>query len=596
MGKQIHPARFAQLSSKSIRFVLLSLSLVMALLIIPLYSPAQAQAPSVISAQGQGVWYTVQTGDWLSRIAAHFNTTVAAIVQSNHLRDPNLIYAGQRLWIPGANATATPIPTPTATSTPTNNGFWYTVQAGDWLGKLAARFHTTVAAIAQANQIHNLNWIYVGQRLWVPGQSGTPTPAITPTGTTTATSTPAITATTVPTATPTPANSGFWYTVQSGDWLSAIATRYGVAVAAIVQANHLSNPNRLVVGQRLWIPASGSAPPNTPVAFDYGFNVDPWQGHLEAIAGKVQDAGFHWVKFQLPWKDVERDGHGMFHWDRIDTIVDGLHNAGLKIIVSIAKAPPWARPGNADLTVDGPPADNQTFADFVGAFAQRYKGRVQAVELWNEPNLNSEWGKEPISAQRYVHLLCKGYAAVKAKAPGMTVLSAGLAPTGVNDGIIAVNDRVYLQRMYWDGAQQCFDALGAHPSGYNNPPNARFGYTDASEPSFKNDPSFFFQETLLRYRRIMVANGDVGKKMWVTEFGWASSQQPLPGYAYAADVTPSEQAQYLVKAYQMMKAWGWVGPALTWNLNYNRTYPNSEMAQFAVWGRPAYTALHDMAK
>jgi len=588
MGNQCRSADFLSWPPRPVRFVLLSFVLIMALLIVPLSAPARANAPSAIAARTQGVWYTVRVGDWLSRIAAHFGTTVTAIVQANHLRNPNLIYAGQRLWIPGGNET----PTPTVTSTPNQHGFWYTVHAGDWLGILAVRFGTTVQAIVQANHISNPNWIYVGQRLWIPGRNGSAT--VTPTPTVAPTTTP--TGTVSPTATPTPATGGFWYSVQAGDWLSAIAARFGVTVAAIVQANHLSDPNHLVAGQRLWIPAGGSTAPGTSAVYDYGFNVDPWQGHLDEISQKVKDAGFHWVKFQMPWKDIERDGHGIFHWGRVDAIVDAFHNAGLKIIVSIAKAPTWARPNNADLSVDGPPADYTTFADFVAAFAQRYKSRVQAVELWNEPNLNSEWGDQPINARHYVALLCKGYAAVKAKDPAMVVLSGGLTPTGVNDGVIAVNDRIYLQRMYWYGAKHCFDGLGAHPSGYNNPPDVRFGYTNAGEPSFKNDPSFFFQETLLRYRQIMVTNGDAGKKIWVTEFGWASSQHPLPGYGYAADVTLSEQAQYLVKAYQMMKAWGWIGPALTWNLNYDRTYPDSEMAQFAVWGRPAYAALRSMAK
>ena len=592
MEKYSRSATLLSWPPRPTRFLLLSFILITALSLVPLCNIAQANAPTVAEAETQGVWYTVSPGDWLSRIAAQFGTTVAAIAQANHLHNPNLIYVGQRLWIPAGNVTATP----TATPTTSQHGFWYTVHAGDWLSAIAIRFHTSVNAIVQANHIQNPNWIYVGQHLWIPGQNGATTPSPAPTSTPTGTVLPTATPTATPTPNPTPTSGGFWYTVSAGDWLSSIAARFGVTVAAIVQANHLSDPNHIVVGQRLWIPAGGGTAPNTPAAFDYGFNIDPWSGNLDEITQKVKDAGFHWVKFQMPWKDVERDGHGMFHWDRVDAIVNSLHGAGLKVVVSIAKAPAWARPDNADLSVDGPPADPQAFADFVAAFAKRYKGQVQAVELWNEPNLHSEWGNQPLSARQYVDLLCKGYAAVKANDPTMTVISAGLTPTGVNDGTIAVNDRIYLQRMYWYGARRCFDGLGAHPSGYNNPPDVRFGYTNADEPGFKNDPSFFFQETLLRYRRIMVANGDAGKKIWVTEFGWASSQHPLPGYAYAADVTLSEQAQYLVKAYQMMKAWGWVGPALTWNLNYNRTYPNSETAQFSVWGRPAYTALRDMAK
>lgn len=62
----------------------------------------------------------------------------------------------------------------------------YTVQAGDTLSKIAARYHTTVQAIAQANNIRNVNLIYIGQRLSIPGNAwatfAASQPALLPTG------------------------------------------------------------------------------------------------------------------------------------------------------------------------------------------------------------------------------------------------------------------------------------------------------------------------------------------------------------------------------------------------------------------------------
>ena len=71
---------------------------------------------------------------------------------------------------------------------------------------------------------------------------------------------------------------------------------------------------------------------------------------------------------------------------------------------------------------------------------------------------------------------------------------------------------------------------------------------------------------------------------------------PVGGYEYARDITDDEQAQYIVRAYQMMKAWGWVGPAFLWNLNYNLTAPGKELAAFGIAGRPAQAALQGMPK
>ncbi len=189
-------------------------------------------------------------------------------------------------------------------------------------------------------------------------------------------------------------------------------------------------------------------------------------------------------------------------------MVNQLNGAGINVLLSVVKAPNWARPGNTDFSVEGPPSNPQTYADFVGALASHYKGRVQAIEVWNEQNLWYEWGHEPLDPGRYVDLLCKAYSAIKAADPGMTVVSGALTPTGLNDGSTAIDDLTYLQRMYASGAKRCFDAVGAHPSGYNNPPDAKFGYSNPAEPSFKNHPSFFFRDTMERYRNVMVANGD----------------------------------------------------------------------------------------
>jgi len=113
--------------------------------------------------------YTVVRGDTLSNIARRYGTTFTAIAQANNLPNPNLIYVGQVLTIPGATTN----PTPTPTETPTNGGSGevgqYTVVRGDTLSSIARRFGTSTTAIAQANGITNPNLIYVGQVLNIDG-------------------------------------------------------------------------------------------------------------------------------------------------------------------------------------------------------------------------------------------------------------------------------------------------------------------------------------------------------------------------------------------------------------------------------------------
>ncbi len=138
--------------------------------------------------------YRVTWGDTLSQIARNFGVSLTDILEANpQITNPNLIFVGQDLEIPtGDTPTATPTPPPNITPTPTpppTSSQTYIVQAGDTLSAIARRFNTTVSAIAQASSISNINYIYVGQTLTIPGSGPQPTP--------------------VPTSPPPPAGEGF---------------------------------------------------------------------------------------------------------------------------------------------------------------------------------------------------------------------------------------------------------------------------------------------------------------------------------------------------------------------------------------------------
>jgi hypothetical protein len=342
--------------------------------------------------------------------------------------------------------------------------------------------------------------------------------------------------------------------------------------------------------------SAGAAPrPSAPGFFGYGIQVDPYNDLGGAIDG-TKGLGFGWVKFQLPWKHFEGGGPGQRNWP--DNIIEGFHGNGIQILASIVKAPEWARPGGTDLGVEGPPADPSTYASFVGEFAGRYCGRVQAIEVWNEQNLHREWGNETLDAARYVRLLAAAYRAIKAACPGMIVVSGAPTPTGAKPPL-AIRDTTYLEQMYRAGLRNYCDAVGVHPSGYGNPPDARvqdFQAGNYGRPSHVADSSFYFRNTMEQYRNIMVKYGDGNKRLWPTEFGWASSGNPVAGYEYAAYVSEQQQGEYIVRAYELMRNWGWVGVAFLWNLNYNQTEPGTEGAAFGIRGRSAYGMLQGMPK
>ncbi len=133
-----------------------------------IYAGQRLTIPSGGSAAASGGTHTVGRGETLSAIAARYGTTVAALVRANGLASANMIYAGQRLTIPGGGAVASSGGSQSV----------YTVRNGDTLAAIAARYGTTTWAIANANGLSNANYIYPGQQLKIPaGGSSSSAPA-----------------------------------------------------------------------------------------------------------------------------------------------------------------------------------------------------------------------------------------------------------------------------------------------------------------------------------------------------------------------------------------------------------------------------------
>ena len=181
-------------------------------------------------AHAQNQVHVVRRGETLSSIAARYGTTTQAIVRANGLPNPNYIYAGQRIVIPGGGSAAA-----SSGASQTSSGRTYTVRRGDTLFGIATWHGTTVSAIMQANGLHS-SIILTGQRLVIPGATSSGAAGQ---------------------GSASQAATGRTYTVRRGDTLSRIAAWHGTTVSAIMRANNLGS-SIIYAGQRLTIPGANS--------------------------------------------------------------------------------------------------------------------------------------------------------------------------------------------------------------------------------------------------------------------------------------------------------------------------------------------------
>jgi LysM repeat protein len=136
----------------------------------------------------------------------------------------------------------------------------HTVRSGDTVGQLAVRYGSSIAAIIEANGLDDSALIFTGQGLVIPVRLVPTTETPSPTSDIVATPT-----TTSNTGGQPP--SGNTYVVQPGDTLLNIARRFNTTLTTLVQLNGISNPNRILVGQRLQLPVSAQPTPTpTPVS------------------------------------------------------------------------------------------------------------------------------------------------------------------------------------------------------------------------------------------------------------------------------------------------------------------------------------------
>lgn len=422
------------------------------------------------------------------------------------------------------------------------------------------------------------------------------------------------------------------YVVQPGDTLASIAQRFGVPADDLIRLNGLPPDGAVVVGQVIRVPRTGTgggllpvlptvAPlpgdgsPNLPapntaqnIGYSVGVELDMDAPDAASAVSSAQDLGVRWVKINILWKQYE-SVPGEIDFAALDAHIAPALDAGLNVLLTLSAAPLWARMTEE---LDGPPSDYATFARFAGSIAVRYRGRIAAYEIWDQPNLRAHWNGAPLSAASYVELLRAAYTAIKSVDPSAVIVSAGLAPTGVSDGVNAISDRQFLRDAYAAGLPAFADAIGANPFGWANPPDSSCCEPSPGVTDWYGDRSFYFRDTLIDYRRIMVEANDSARFLWVTRFGWGSSDGVVGNVnevgrdvAFTTFLDEEEQADYIVRGFEVGRRLGFVGPMFASILNgcAGRApgAPDFTMCYYSLVDangsqRPAYEAIKAMGK
>ncbi len=294
--------------------------------------------------------------------------------------------------------------------------------------------------------------------------------------------------------------------------------------------------------------------------------VDP--AKREQTVQLASAAGFHWLRQEFPWQDIEIHGKGDFEdrrnsparpaWDKYDQIVDLAEKYHMELIVRLSTPPAWSRALTDTVGSFAPPDNYEDFGDFVYQVVSRYRGRIRFYQIWNEPNIYPEWGTYAISPEKYTELLKIGATRARAADPNVVIICGALASTialqpAAPPPTNALNDLIFLQRMYDAGAAPYFDIMAMQDYGLWSGPTDR-----RMQPRVMNygRPQFI--------RDLMVSNGDADKPIWISEMAWNAVPDGVADKRFG-QVSLEQQASYEPLAYQRALAeWPWAGVINTW--------------------------------
>jgi hypothetical protein len=294
------------------------------------------------------------------------------------------------------------------------------------------------------------------------------------------------------------------------------------------------------------------------------------------VLTKLKAAGTQWIRLDLGWAMLQPSGPGSFDmgWGVpfTDSVVDAIHAEGFHLLVTFWRTPSWANGGAGETTLPTHPAD---YANAIKWAAARYAGKVDAWEVWNEPNEPySMTGTDPAA---YAALLRAAYPAVHAGDPAAKVVFGGPSE----------NDAPWIARAYAAGIHGSFDVMSTHPY---------MGPSDAA-PETPDDGTIYKLTHVAAVHNLMTQYGDGDKPIWFTEFGWTSHANTSGMANWELGVSQQTQGDYLVRTLKLLKAsYPYVTNAFWYEASDQHTGTTSNIDNYGLLTsdfapKPAYTAV-----
>jgi hypothetical protein len=268
----------------------------------------------------------------------------------------------------------------------------------------------------------------------------------------------------------------------------------------------------------------------------------------------MRDIGMIWVKFQYKWQQGDDPGAAA------GLVQQGRAN-GFKVLLSVTGKTTY------------PPADSINFSaytDFVRGVAALGANAPDAIEIWNEQNIDFEWPAGQISPTSYVNnMLAPAYSAIKGANANVIVISGALAPTGFDNGHNAWADSRYIGGMAAAGAASYADCIGVHHNAGATAPSATTGHPAGTHYSW------YFQPTADLYYNAFGGQ----RKICFTELGYLSGEgfsAVPPNFSWAAGTSVSEHAQWLAEAVSIANNQGKVGLLIVYNVDFTLYNPSGD--------------------